>query len=102
MRIKKESSENRCTAFFNITRQFVDSAAARAGDILLPSNDWNFAIKPTPIPELDALKEDQHTALIDQNGNPISVGQIAQENSRQVSQGSLISKPINQIPTSKR
>ena len=40
-----------CTAFFNITRQFCDAASARMGDILLPAGDWNFAIKPTPIPE---------------------------------------------------
>lgn len=42
---------NRCTSFFNITRQFVDSAAARMGDILLPAGDWNFQLKPTPVPE---------------------------------------------------
>lgn len=71
------SDDARCTAFFNITRQFVDSGAARAGDILLPSNDWNFAIKPTPIPdELESRKDDETTALVDQNGQPISVGDI--------------------------
>jgi len=42
---------NQCTAFFNITRQFVDSAAARMGDILLPAGDWNFSAKDTPVPE---------------------------------------------------
>ena len=40
-----------CTAFFNITRQFCDAAASRMGDILLPAGDWNFAIKPTPVPD---------------------------------------------------
>ena len=44
-----KKSSNRCTAFFNITRQFVESATARMGDILLPAGDWNFAIKPTPV-----------------------------------------------------
>jgi hypothetical protein len=66
----------RCTAFFNITRQFVDSAAARAGDILLPSNDWNFSIKPTPIPDFEQHKEDERTMLVDPQGKPISVGSI--------------------------
>jgi len=41
----------RCSSFFNITAQFVDSASARLGDILLPAGDWNFAIKATPIPD---------------------------------------------------
>lgn len=52
-------SPTRCTAFFNITRQFVDSAAARMGDILLPSGDWNFTIKPTPVqdPVRDVTEE---------------------------------------------
>lgn len=73
------SDDHKCTAFFNITRQFVDSGAARAGDILLPSNDWNFAIKPTPIPdELESQKEDQTPVIVDQNGQPISAGELIQ------------------------
>jgi hypothetical protein len=44
-----ELSGNRCTAFFNVTRQFVDSGTARMADILLPNNDWNFAVKPSPV-----------------------------------------------------
>lgn len=46
-------SATRCSSFFNITRQFVESAAARMGDILLPAGDWNFAVKPTPVPDDD-------------------------------------------------
>lgn len=38
-----------CTEFINITRQFVDSAEARCGDILLPRGDWNWGAKKTPI-----------------------------------------------------
>lgn len=48
---KSAPSTNQCTAFFNITRQFVDSAAARAGDIQIPSGGWNWGIKKTPIDE---------------------------------------------------
>ena len=43
------TTTTRCTSFFNITRQFVESASARMGDILLPAGDWNFAIKATPV-----------------------------------------------------
>ena len=42
-------STTRCTSFFNITRQFVESASARMGDILLPAGDWNFTVKPSPV-----------------------------------------------------
>lgn len=46
----KPVDDTRCTAFFNITRQFVDAGAARAGDILCSTGDWNFTMKPTPAP----------------------------------------------------
>lgn len=46
-----KSHGNQCTAFFNITQQFVDSAAARMGDILLPAGDWNWGLKKSPVPE---------------------------------------------------
>lgn len=47
----QSSGTSRCTAFFNITRQFCDAAASRMGDILLPAGDWNFSVKPTPVPQ---------------------------------------------------
>jgi len=68
----------RCSAFFNITAQFVDSAAARAGDILLPANDWNFRIKATPIPEFDEHKADEQPVILGPDGQPISLGQVIQ------------------------
>src|SRR3990172_7164807 len=46
---EKPKTATRCTSFFNITRQFVESAAARMGDILLPAGDWNFAVKASPV-----------------------------------------------------
>ena len=46
-------STTRCSSFFNITAQFVDSASARLGDILLPAGDWNFAVKPSPVQDDD-------------------------------------------------
>lgn len=42
----------RSTVFLNITRMYVDAAAARIGDMLLPNDDSNWAIKPTPLPEV--------------------------------------------------
>lgn len=61
---------NGCTEFFNITRPFVDAASARMGDILLPSGDWNFRIKPTPVPELIEFK-DSDKPVRDEEGNLI-------------------------------
>ena len=61
----------RCSAFFNVTRQFVDSASARMGDILLPSGDWNFLIKPTPMPELDKIKGSSQ-AVVSPSGNTVT------------------------------
>lgn len=50
------TSTTQCTEFFNITRQFVDSAEARCGDILLPRGDWNWGAKKTPIGDDAAVK----------------------------------------------
>ena len=45
------------TVFPNITRPYVDAAAARVGDMLLPTDDRAWQIKPTPVPELMDLAE---------------------------------------------
>lgn len=67
---------NQCTAFFNITRQFVDSASARMGDILLPAGDWNFSVRDTPVPEYaDAIANGN---TYDQQGNPVPGQQVDQ------------------------
>lgn len=42
------------TVFPNITQPYVDAAAARVGDMLLPTDDRNFTIEPTPVPDLFA------------------------------------------------
>ena len=64
------SGSTGCTEFFNITRPFVDAASARLGDILLPSGDWNFRIKPTPKPELIEF-EGSDKPVRDEQGNLI-------------------------------
>lgn len=40
------------TAFINITAPYVDSASAMVSDMLLPTDDRPWSIKPTPIPQL--------------------------------------------------
>ena len=40
------------TVFPNITQPYVDAAAARVGDMLLPTDDRNFAVEATPLPDM--------------------------------------------------
>ena len=43
---------NESIVFPNITRAYVDAAAAKVGDILLPTDERSWSLKETPIPEL--------------------------------------------------
>lgn len=45
------------TVFINITRPYVDAASARVADMLLPTDDRPWSLKPTPIPELASMAE---------------------------------------------
>jgi hypothetical protein len=49
----------RSTVFINITQPYVDMASARASDMLLPTDDKPFRIKPTPIPEVAKFTESE-------------------------------------------
>lgn len=50
------------TVFPNITQPYVDAAAARVGDMLMPTDDRNFVIDPTPIPELIEREDEEKPA----------------------------------------
>ncbi len=54
----RPQTTTRSTVFLNITRPYVDAAAARVSDMLLPTDDRNWGFDPTPVPELDAQRED--------------------------------------------
>lgn len=45
------------TVFLNITRPYTDAAAARVGDMLLPTDDKAWSIQPTPIPGMAELSD---------------------------------------------
>lgn len=49
---EKINKDTGSTVFLKITRPYVDSAAARVADMLLPTDDRNWELKPTPIPDL--------------------------------------------------
>lgn len=40
------------TLFPNITQPYVDAAAAKISDMLLPTDDRNFVVEPTPVPDI--------------------------------------------------
>lgn len=46
-----------CILFPNITAPYVDMAAAKVSDMLLPTDDRNFVVEPTPVP--DVLDEEE-------------------------------------------
>lgn len=62
----------RSVVFLNITAPYVDAASARVSDMLLPTDDRAWVIKPTPIPRLSPVElaaiggEDGLSAVVDQ------------------------------------
>lgn len=46
------AAPTRSVVFLNITRPYVDAASARISDMLLPTDDRAWLLKPTPIPRL--------------------------------------------------
>lgn len=49
------STTTRSTVFPNITRPYCDAAAARIADMLLPTDDRSWALRPTPIADMVAI-----------------------------------------------
>lgn len=50
--LEDDKDDRGSTIFLNITRPYVDATAARMGDMLLPTDDRGWAIKPTPVADL--------------------------------------------------
>lgn len=59
---QKSDPGTRSTVFLKITRPYCDAAAARFSDMVLPSDDRNWAIKPTPKPDLVKMLQDSAPA----------------------------------------
>lgn len=67
-----EKGPTRSVVFLNISRPYVDAASARVSDMLLPTDDRAWAIKPTPLPRLS--KAD--TAML---GGPQAVSELIEQ-----------------------
>jgi len=52
----RQAPASRSVVFLNITRPYVDAASARVADMLLPTDDRAWEIKPTPLPRLSGLQ----------------------------------------------
>ena len=55
---RNDEEEVRSNAFERMTARYVDAAAAKVSDIMLPQNDEPFTFEPTPVPDLVAASED--------------------------------------------
>lgn len=77
-----KGQSGKSTIFMNITRQYVDSAAASVSELGNPTDDRNFVLKPTPDPELDD-EVDSITPFPNPNNNPqfanMTIGDFAKK-----------------------
>ena len=86
-----ERKDSRSTVFLNITRPYVDAAAAKVSDMLLPTDDRNWGIKPTPIPSLTQALKDNRPAMSPQQQGAVQQlagpGQFMGQDPMQAPQG---------------
>ena len=67
---KPSKKTSRSTIFLNITKRYVNAAAAHVADKLFRSDVSNYGIKPTPKPSLVGMSEDMSPAT-DEMGQPM-------------------------------
>jgi len=73
----QHAKPHRSTVFIGMTRQKTNAAEARVADILLPTDDRNWGIQPTPEPYLMGMTKDESPALDPRTGQQV-VGQDGQ------------------------
>lgn len=62
---------HRSTVYIGLTRQKTNAAEARLADILLPTDDRNWGIQPTPKPKLMKMARDGQMAGDKETGQPL-------------------------------
>lgn len=67
----QHAKPHRSTVFIGMTRQKTNAAEARVADILLPTDDRNWGIKPTPDPEVMGYTKDDKPALDPRTGQQV-------------------------------
>jgi hypothetical protein len=78
----KATSSTRSKVVINIVRPKVDQAVARMCEILLPVDDKNWGIKPTPIPEAVSKMVGNNAETVGPDGMP--TGQTADQEAQMV------------------
>jgi len=63
--------------FANITRPKVNAAEARISDILFPTDDRNWDIRPTPVPEIQDFQESETPVGMTPEGNEVQERDVA-------------------------
>lgn len=76
----KKSLTTGSKIYVNITRNKKSAAEARAQDMLFPTDDRNFAIAPTPVPELVDAEEGETISV---NGQQVDKAEIAAQVGRE-------------------
>lgn len=67
----QHAKPTRSTVFIGMTRQKTNAAEARVADILLPTDDRNWGIQPTPEPVLMGMTKDDNPALDPRTGQQV-------------------------------
>ena len=70
--------QKRSTLIVNVTRGKVNAASARLQDIALPTDDRNWDLRPSTVPELVEMMNQKHVGLT-QNGKPVMVQDNGQQ-----------------------
>lgn len=68
----QQAKPHRSTVYIGLTRQKTNAAEARISDILLPTDDRNWGIKPTPKPKLMAMSRNNQMAGDKTTGQPLT------------------------------
>lgn len=71
-----EKAPARSVVFLNITRPYVDAASARVADMLLPTDDRAWEIKPTPLPRLSQAQLERLGGVLGLSGPAAVQAQI--------------------------
>jgi len=67
----QHAKPHRSTVFIGMTRQKTNAAEARVADILLPTDDRNWGIQPTPDPKLIGMSHNDQPATDPATGQPM-------------------------------
>ena len=79
------ATPHRSTVYIGMTRQKTNAAEARLADILLPTDDRNWGIQPSPLPLLPGMVKSDKMAVdlrtgqpvLDRNGQPVREKDVA-------------------------